>query len=96
VQLSEWTEFAIVAVGPRQHSLGLLFVAVSLRVEVSRRVRSLADSAGANRESCSRLKYGAAFPRMRVNSVDPGFTTTDVNQHRGTLTKVPKQSSATR
>jgi hypothetical protein len=28
----------------------------------------------------------AAFPRMRINSVDPGFTSTDFNQHRETQT----------
>ena len=28
----------------------------------------------------------AAFPNMRINSVDPGFTATDFNQHRGTQT----------
>jgi NAD(P)-dependent dehydrogenase (short-subunit alcohol dehydrogenase family) len=32
------------------------------------------------------IKYAAAFPRMRINSVDPGFTATDFNQHRGTQT----------
>ena len=30
------------------------------------------------------IKYAAAFPRMRINSVDPGFTATDFNEHRGT------------
>jgi NAD(P)-dependent dehydrogenase (short-subunit alcohol dehydrogenase family) len=32
------------------------------------------------------IKYAAAYPRMRINSVDPGFTSTDFNQHRGTQT----------
>jgi NAD(P)-dependent dehydrogenase (short-subunit alcohol dehydrogenase family) len=32
------------------------------------------------------IKYAAAFPQMRINSVDPGFTATDFNQHRGTQT----------
>jgi NAD(P)-dependent dehydrogenase (short-subunit alcohol dehydrogenase family) len=32
------------------------------------------------------IRYAAAFPRMRINSVDPGFTATDFNQHRGTQT----------
>jgi NAD(P)-dependent dehydrogenase (short-subunit alcohol dehydrogenase family) len=32
------------------------------------------------------LRYAAAFPSMRINSVDPGFTATDFNQHRGTQT----------
>jgi NAD(P)-dependent dehydrogenase (short-subunit alcohol dehydrogenase family) len=32
------------------------------------------------------IKYAAAFPRMRINSVDPGLTATDFNQHRGTQT----------
>jgi NAD(P)-dependent dehydrogenase (short-subunit alcohol dehydrogenase family) len=29
-------------------------------------------------------QYAKAFPRMRINSVDPGFTGTDFNQNRGT------------
>jgi NAD(P)-dependent dehydrogenase (short-subunit alcohol dehydrogenase family) len=32
------------------------------------------------------VRYAAAFPRMRINSVDPGFTATDLNQHRGAQT----------
>lgn len=31
-------------------------------------------------------RYAAAFPRIRINSVDPGFTDTDFNEHRGTQT----------
>ena len=32
------------------------------------------------------IRYAAAFARMRINSVDPGFTATDFNQHRGPQT----------
>jgi NAD(P)-dependent dehydrogenase (short-subunit alcohol dehydrogenase family) len=32
------------------------------------------------------VRYAAAFPMMRINSVDPGFTGTDFNDHRGTQT----------
>jgi NAD(P)-dependent dehydrogenase (short-subunit alcohol dehydrogenase family) len=32
------------------------------------------------------IRYAAALPRMRINSVDPGFTATDFNEHRGTQT----------
>ena len=32
------------------------------------------------------IRYAAAFPRLRINSVDPGFTATDFNEHRGTQT----------
>jgi NAD(P)-dependent dehydrogenase (short-subunit alcohol dehydrogenase family) len=32
------------------------------------------------------VKYAAAFPTMRINSVDPGYTATDLNAHRGTQT----------
>ena len=32
------------------------------------------------------VRYAAAFPTMRINSVDPGFTATDFNQRRGTQT----------
>lgn len=31
-------------------------------------------------------QYAKAFPEMRINSVDPGFTGTDFNQNRGTQT----------
>ena len=31
-------------------------------------------------------QYAKAFPRLRINSVDPGFTGTDFNQNRGTQT----------
>jgi NAD(P)-dependent dehydrogenase (short-subunit alcohol dehydrogenase family) len=30
------------------------------------------------------LQYARAFPMIRINSVDPGFTATDFNAHRGT------------
>jgi NAD(P)-dependent dehydrogenase (short-subunit alcohol dehydrogenase family) len=30
------------------------------------------------------IKYAATFPAMRINCVDPGYTATDLNQHRGT------------
>jgi NAD(P)-dependent dehydrogenase (short-subunit alcohol dehydrogenase family) len=29
-------------------------------------------------------QYAKAFPRMRINAVDPGYTATDFNGHRGT------------
>ena len=32
------------------------------------------------------IRYAAAFPGMRINSVDPGFTATDFNRHQGTQT----------
>jgi NAD(P)-dependent dehydrogenase (short-subunit alcohol dehydrogenase family) len=32
------------------------------------------------------IRYAAAFPKMRINSVDPGFTATDFNEHRGSQT----------
>jgi NAD(P)-dependent dehydrogenase (short-subunit alcohol dehydrogenase family) len=32
------------------------------------------------------IQYATAFPQMRINSVDPGFTATDFNEHRGTQT----------
>ena len=32
------------------------------------------------------VKYAAALPAMRINCVDPGFTATDLNEHRGTQT----------
>jgi NAD(P)-dependent dehydrogenase (short-subunit alcohol dehydrogenase family) len=32
------------------------------------------------------IQYAAAFPRMRISSVDPGYTATDFNAHRGAQT----------
>jgi NAD(P)-dependent dehydrogenase (short-subunit alcohol dehydrogenase family) len=32
------------------------------------------------------VQYAKAFPGMRINSVDPGFTATDLNANRGTQT----------
>jgi NAD(P)-dependent dehydrogenase (short-subunit alcohol dehydrogenase family) len=32
------------------------------------------------------IKYAAALPTMRINAVDPGYTATDLNEHRGTQT----------
>jgi NAD(P)-dependent dehydrogenase (short-subunit alcohol dehydrogenase family) len=32
------------------------------------------------------LQYAKAFPRMRINAVEPGFTATDLNGHTGTQT----------
>ncbi len=31
-------------------------------------------------------QYAKAFPGMRINAVDPGYTATDLNRHRGTKT----------
>jgi NAD(P)-dependent dehydrogenase (short-subunit alcohol dehydrogenase family) len=31
-------------------------------------------------------QYAKAFPRWRINTVDPGYTATDLNGHRGTQT----------
>jgi NAD(P)-dependent dehydrogenase (short-subunit alcohol dehydrogenase family) len=31
-------------------------------------------------------QYAKAFPGMRINTVDPGYTATDLNAHRGTQT----------
>ena len=32
------------------------------------------------------VQYAAAFPNMRINAVDPGYTATDFNANRGTQT----------
>ena len=32
------------------------------------------------------VQYAKAFPQLRVNCVDPGFTATDFNGHRGVQT----------
>ena len=32
------------------------------------------------------VHYAKAFPQMRINAVDPGYTATDLNGHRGTQT----------
>jgi hypothetical protein len=33
-------------------------------------------------------QYAKAFPAMRINSVDPGYTVTDLNANRGTQTVI--------
>ncbi|MEV6685024.1 SDR family NAD(P)-dependent oxidoreductase [Streptomyces sp. NPDC051578] len=32
------------------------------------------------------VKFAGAFPRMRINAVEPGYTATDLNRHEGTQT----------
>lgn len=32
------------------------------------------------------VQYAKAFPRMRINSVEPGYTATDLNRHAGSQT----------
>jgi NAD(P)-dependent dehydrogenase (short-subunit alcohol dehydrogenase family) len=32
------------------------------------------------------IQYAKAFPNMRINAVEPGFTATDLNMHKGTQT----------
>ena len=32
------------------------------------------------------IQYAKAFPELRINSVDPGFTATHLNANRGTQT----------
>jgi NAD(P)-dependent dehydrogenase (short-subunit alcohol dehydrogenase family) len=32
------------------------------------------------------VQYAKAFPRMRINAVEPGYTATDLNEHMGTQT----------
>jgi NAD(P)-dependent dehydrogenase (short-subunit alcohol dehydrogenase family) len=32
------------------------------------------------------VQYAKAFPQMRINAVEPGYTATDLNQHLGTQT----------
>jgi NAD(P)-dependent dehydrogenase (short-subunit alcohol dehydrogenase family) len=31
-------------------------------------------------------QYAKALPQLRINAVDPGYTATDFNDHRGTQT----------
>ena len=32
------------------------------------------------------IQFAKAFPRMRINAVEPGYTATDLNAHMGTQT----------
>jgi NAD(P)-dependent dehydrogenase (short-subunit alcohol dehydrogenase family) len=32
------------------------------------------------------VQYAKAFPDMRINAVEPGYTATDLNHHAGTQT----------
>jgi NAD(P)-dependent dehydrogenase (short-subunit alcohol dehydrogenase family) len=31
-------------------------------------------------------QYAKAYPAIKINAVDPGYTATDLNEHRGTQT----------
>ncbi|TMK41414.1 MAG: SDR family NAD(P)-dependent oxidoreductase [Actinobacteria bacterium] len=45
---------------------------------------SLAYPASKSAVNMLTSQYAKAFPHMRINAVDPGYTATDFNQHRGT------------
>ncbi len=47
-------------------------------------VNSLAYPASKTAVNMLTSQYAKAFPTMRINAVDPGYTATDFNQHRGT------------
>jgi NAD(P)-dependent dehydrogenase (short-subunit alcohol dehydrogenase family) len=47
---------------------------------------SLAYASAKSAVSMLTLQYAHAFPELRINVVDPGFTATDLNGHRGTQT----------
>jgi NAD(P)-dependent dehydrogenase (short-subunit alcohol dehydrogenase family) len=45
---------------------------------------SLAYPASKTAVNMLTTQYAKAFPKMRINAVDPGYTATDFNDHRGT------------
>jgi NAD(P)-dependent dehydrogenase (short-subunit alcohol dehydrogenase family) len=45
---------------------------------------SLAYPASKSAVNMLTTQYAKAFPHMRINAVDPGYTDTDFNEHRGT------------
>jgi NAD(P)-dependent dehydrogenase (short-subunit alcohol dehydrogenase family) len=45
---------------------------------------SLAYPASKSAVNMLTTQYAKAFPQMRINAVDPGYTATDFNDHRGT------------
>ena len=45
---------------------------------------SLAYPASKTAVNMLTTQYAKAFPQMRINAVDPGYTATDFNEHRGT------------
>ena len=59
-------------------------------------VNSLAYPASKTAVNMLTSQYAKAFPTMRINAVDPGYTATDFNQHRGTKSvgfRAPRSSS---
>jgi NAD(P)-dependent dehydrogenase (short-subunit alcohol dehydrogenase family) len=47
-------------------------------------LNSLAYPASKSAVNMLTSQYAKAFPHMRINAVDPGYTATDFNDHRGT------------
>ena len=45
---------------------------------------SLAYPASKSAVNMLTTQYAKAFPQMRINAVDPGYTATDLNDHGGT------------
>ncbi|WP_263730183.1 SDR family NAD(P)-dependent oxidoreductase [Cellulomonas sp. SG140] len=53
---------------------------------IASRYQLLAYSSAKAAVNMVTVQYAKAFPQLRVNSVDPGFTATDFNGHRGVQT----------
>jgi NAD(P)-dependent dehydrogenase (short-subunit alcohol dehydrogenase family) len=49
-------------------------------------INSLAYPSSKTAVNMLTTQYAKGLPRFRVNAVDPGYTATDLNQHRGTQT----------
>jgi NAD(P)-dependent dehydrogenase (short-subunit alcohol dehydrogenase family) len=53
---------------------------------IASRYQMLAYSSAKAAVNMLTVQYAKAFPALRINCVDPGFTATDFNGHRGTQT----------
>ena len=49
-------------------------------------ITSLAYTSSKSAVNMLTSQYAKAYPAMRINAVDPGYTATDLNDHRGTQT----------
>ena len=62
------------------------FAAVHDKERIESKIVALAYSSSKSAVTMLTVQYAKAFPEMRINVVDPGYTATDLNQHSGPQT----------
>jgi NAD(P)-dependent dehydrogenase (short-subunit alcohol dehydrogenase family) len=88
VQLDVTDQGSVEAVAARieaEHGMGSLAITTDPeRLESS--IVGLAYPSSKTAVNMLTSQYAKAYPQMRINAVDPGYTATDLNQHRGIKT----------